>query len=58
VAKWIPVDLPEMGDTVLFDESTMHLLHNHDISFIITTNKEVRKIHAVEVRKKKSINDT
>ena len=58
VPEWIPLDLPEMGDTVMFDARTLQLLHNHDVSFIVTTNKDVQKIHAVEVRKKDAIKPT
>ena len=35
VSKWVPVNLPNLGDTIVFDVETCEIMNNNDVEFLI-----------------------
>ena len=50
--RWCPLELEELGRAVLFDTRTLSVMNGHDITFIMSTKRKVKILHAVEINKK------
>ena len=49
VEAWVPVNLPELGDTVYFDRRTCEVMNEKDVTFYIAKKRSVAFLHAVKV---------
>ena len=39
VYKWVPLNLPELGDTIMFDIRTIEMMNGKDIEFLQAKKK-------------------
>lgn len=49
VSSWVPVTLPELGDTVYFDARSCEAMRGRDFSVYVAQKRRVPFVHAVRV---------
>jgi hypothetical protein len=51
VPRWVLVELEGLGDPVLFDARSCEAMHERDVSFVVSPNREpVAVLHAVYLK--------